>query len=177
FAVTIKAKRRDDGNDTLVQERLQQFGIDAFDFAGELLIDALNDARGMGDDGVWADGAEIVGGEAFEDFVREAVGGGQGELQGIRVGHAGAVEIGGLDVALLSEGLDLRGGAVDEHDANVQRAEHGDIQEDIAEIFIGNDGAIDFNDEGFLPELGDVLQNAAQVCQFHFIILLSASDK
>jgi len=86
----------------------------------------------------------------------------------------GAVEIGRLDVPLFAERFDLRGGAVHEHHANVQRAQHGDIEEDVAEIFIGDDGAIDFNNEGFFPELRDVLQNAAQVGQFHFTIFLCA---
>ena len=70
---------------------VKEFDIEALDFAGVELIDAVDDSEGMGDDGVGAGGAEVVGGEAFEDFVGEAVGGFDGELKGGGIGDASAV--------------------------------------------------------------------------------------
>jgi hypothetical protein len=62
------------------------------------MIHALNDAQRMRDDSVRAGGAQVVGGKAFEDFVREPVGGGERELECLGVRDARAVEVGGLDV-------------------------------------------------------------------------------
>ena len=127
----------------------------------------------MRDDRIRAGGAQIVGGKSFKNFMRQPVRGGQREFQRVGIGDAGAVEIGRLEIAFLGERFDLRRGAVHEHHANVQRAQHRDIQQDVAEIFIGDDGAVHLNDERFLPELRDVLQDAAQVSQFHFKFSLS----
>ena len=85
-----------------VQQGLQQFGVHALDLAGELMVHALDDAHRMRDDGVGAGGAQIVGGEAFENFVREAVRGGERELQRVRVRDARAVEIRRLDIAFFA---------------------------------------------------------------------------
>ena len=57
---------------------------------------------------------------------------------------------------------------MDQDDADVQGTQNGHIQQDICEVFVGNNRAVHFDDERFLPELGDVLQDAAQVSQFHF---------
>ena len=65
------------------------------------------------------------------------------------------------------QGLDLGGGAVDEHDADVQRAQHGDVHQDVGEVLVGDDGAVHADDERLLAELRDVLQDAPQVSQFH----------
>jgi len=56
---------------------------------------------------------------------------------------------------------------MNEHDADIERAQHRNIQQDIGEVLVGDDGAVDADDEGLLPELRDVLQDAAQVGQFH----------
>ena len=80
----------------------------------------------------------------------------------------------GLTLRSSRERLDLRRGAVDEHHADVQRAQHRDVEQDVGEIFVGDDGAVHRDDERLLPELRDVLQDAPQVSQFHFTILLCA---
>ena len=130
LAVAVETERRNDGHDALREQRLEQLGVHALDLAGEQMIHALNDAHRMRDDGVGAGGAEVVGRKAFENFVREPVGGGERELERGRVGDARAVEVGRLDVLLLGERLDLRRRAVDEHDADVQRAQHRDVQQE-----------------------------------------------
>ena len=54
-----------------------------------------------------------------------------------------------------------------EHDPDVQRAENGHVQQDIGEVLVRDDGAVDADDESFLAEARDVLENAAQVSRFH----------
>jgi hypothetical protein len=50
-----------------------------------------------------------------------------------------------------------------QHESNIKRTEHRNIHEDIGEIFVYDDGAIDVNDERLLTKLRDVLQNAPQI--------------
>ena len=88
----------------MVEQFLEHFDVHALDFAGEEVVHAVQDADGVGDDGVGAGGAEVVGGEALEDLVGEAVGGGEGELEGGLVGDAGAVEVGGGDALVRRPG-------------------------------------------------------------------------
>ena len=111
---------------------------------------------------------EVVRGEAFEDFVREAVRGGEGELERRRVGEAGAVEVRGRDAALGPERLDLRRCAVDDDDADVQRAQDSDVEQEVGEVLVGDDRAIHGDDEGLLAEARDVLEDAPKVGGFHF---------
>ena len=54
---------------------------------------------------------------------------------------------------------------MDEHDADVQRPEQRHVEQQRREVVVGDDGAVDREDEGLLAELRDVLQDAAQVGQ------------
>jgi len=170
FAVAIKTQRRDDGDDALSQQDLEQVHIHALDFAGEEVVHALQDAERMGDDGIGAGGAEVVGGEAFEDFVGEAVGGVQGELQGGGIGDASAVDAGGFEPLFFREDLDLGGGPMHEHDADVQGTQHGDIEQQRGEILIRHDGPIQREDKRLFAELRNVLQDAPQIGRFHYSV-------
>ncbi len=71
---------------------------------------------------------------------------------------------------LFGEGADLRGGAVADDDANVQRAQHGDIEQDVGKVFLRDDGAIEAEHENLFAEARDVLQDAAEISWFHFWI-------
>lgn len=84
----VEAERGNDGEDALGEQTLEHVDVDAFDLAGEQVVDAAEDAEGMGDDGVGGGGADVVGGEALEDFVGETVGGGEGEFEGGFVGDS-----------------------------------------------------------------------------------------
>jgi len=167
LAIAIEAEGRNDRDDALGDEALEQFGVDPFDLAGELVIDPADDAEGMGDDGVGGGGAEIVGAEAFEDFVGETIGGGEGNLERGGIGDAGAVEIGRGDAAFGGEGGDLEGGAVDQDDPDVQRPQDGDVEEQVGKVVVGDDGSIDGDDEGLFAEPGDVAEDAAEVSWLH----------
>ena len=129
----------------------------------------------MRDDDVRAGGAEVVGRKAFENLVREPVRGGERKLERGRVRDAGAVEIGRLDFLLLGERLDLRRRAVDEHDADVQRPQHRHVQQQRGEVFVGDDRAVNREDERLLAELRNVLQDAPQVGRFHFWLIIELS--
>lgn len=166
----VEAEGRDDGYEALGEQGLEHFDIDTFDLAGEAVVDAGEDAEGMGDDGVGGGGADIAGGETFEDFVGEPVGGGEGEFEGGFVGDAGAVEVGGGGVGILGELLDHGGGAVDEDHADAEGAEDGDIEEDVGEVFAHDHGGIDGEDEGTFAEPRDVAEDAAEVGGFHGVV-------
>lgn len=166
-AFTVEAEGGDDGNDALGEEGLQEFGINPFDLAGELVVATAEDTERMGDDGVGGSGPEVVGGQAFEDFVGEAVGGGEGKFEGFRIGHAGAIEVGGGTPGVLRQLADHGRGAVDQEDADIEGAQDGDIEEDIGEVVVHDDGGIEAEHEGAFPEAGDVTEDAAEVGGFH----------
>ena len=168
LAIAVKPERRDDGNDTLIEQRLEHFHIHALDLAGEQMVHALDDAHGMGDDGVRAGGPQVIGRKPFENFVREPVRGGQRQIERGRVRDPAAAEIGGLDFLLVGQRLDLRGRAVDEHNPDVQRPQHRHVQQQRGEVLVGDNRAVHREDERLFAELRYVLQDAPQVGQFHF---------
>jgi hypothetical protein len=64
------------------------------------VIDTADDSHRVGGDNIGVCGAQVVGKQSLEDFVREAIGCGQGQPQGGFVGDARAVEIGWIKSAL-----------------------------------------------------------------------------
>ena len=83
------------------------------------------------------------------------------------VGDAGPVRIGNRHAPLRGELRDLPRRAVDEDDLDAQRAQHREIEQDVGEIGRRHDLAIHRDHEDFFPETGDVLEDAAQVGDFH----------
>ena len=77
---------------SLASSVCKQGHVHALDAAGVLVIDALEDAGRVGRQGVGHRPAQVAGGQAFQHFVRHAVGGRQRQLEGVGVGDAGAVE-------------------------------------------------------------------------------------
>ena len=114
MALAVEAERRHHRDDAVREERLEEPHVDPLDLAGEEVVDALQDAEGMGDHRVRRGRAQVRRREALQDLVGEPVGGGQGELQRGGVGDARALEVRGLEAPLLGEGLDLARGPVDE---------------------------------------------------------------
>src|SRR4051812_4465865 len=166
-AFAIETKRRDDRNNSLGEENLQHLHIDAFDLAGVKMIDAVEDAHRMRDDGVRGDGAEIVGGEPFQDFMRKPAGGGERELQRLGIRDAAAVQVRRRDFLFFAKLTNLRAGAMNEHDADVQRAQDRDIEKDVREIFVRHNRPIDAQDERLFAKARNILQDAPQVSRFH----------
>src|SRR5688572_14609744 len=55
------------------------------------------------------------------------------------------------------------------HDnANVQRAQHRDIEKDVGKIFFGDVRAIETEHENLFAKARDVLKDAAEISWFHF---------
>ena len=104
---------------------------------------------------------------ALVHAARQPVRGGQAEFERGFIGNAGAIEVGRRDALRCGQRLDLRRGAMHEHDANAQGAQHGNIHQDIGEVLVRDDRAVHVDDERLLAELGDILQDAPQVGQFH----------
>ena len=98
-------------------------------------------------------------GEPFENKVGNPRGGADGEVERGGIGHAGAVGIGDGDLAGGGEFDELFADAVDEHDLDAEAAEHGDVDEKVPEILVGDDGSVDGEDEDLTLETRDVFQN------------------
>ena len=75
LAVAVETERRDDRNDALREQRLQQFHVHALHLAGEQMIHALMMPSGCAMMAFGAGGAQVVGRKPFENFVRQPVGG------------------------------------------------------------------------------------------------------
>src|SRR5262249_49626048 len=140
-------------NDVVLQERLEQADIDTLDATRELMIDSLKDAGRMGHEGVAARSPQVVRGEAFENFVGDAIGGGQGELERRAVGHSGAVDVGRRLPGLLGEATNLMAGAVDQGDFNAQAAQQENIEQQVAEVVVLDNGAVQGDYEDLVPVL------------------------
>jgi hypothetical protein len=131
------------------------------------MIDAAHDPVRVRDHRVRAGRAQVGGAEPLQDLVGEAVGGGQRELEGGGVGDARALEVGGRGYLLVGQGLDLRGSAVHEDGAHVERPQHGHVQEDVPEVLVPDHRPVRGHDERLLAELGHVAQDPAQVGRSH----------
>src|SRR5207302_1340495 len=106
------------------------------------------DARRVGHQGVAAGAAQVGGGQPFEDLVRDAVGGGDGELERRGVGDAGAVEVGRGLAHLLGQAAELVAGPVNQGHLDAQAAQQGDVEQDVPQVVVGDDGAVEGDDEG-----------------------------
>jgi hypothetical protein len=132
---------------------------------GPLVIDALEDAGGVGDHGVAAGAAQVVGGQPFEDLVGNAVGGGQGQLKGDRIGDAGAVEVGRRPSGLLGQAAHLVAGPVDQGHTDAQAAQQSDVQEQVAEVVVLDHSPVHGDDEHPVAEARHVAEDLAQIGQ------------
>ena len=139
--------------------------IDALDLAGELVIDAAEDAGRVGDERVGAGAAEVVGREPFEDLVRDAVGGGERDLERRASVTPVPSRSDGGDLHQLGVAPDLVRGAVDQRDADAQAAQQGDVEQQVGEVVVLDDGAVDGDDEHAVAEPRDVPQDFAEVGQ------------
>ena len=167
-ALAVEAERRDDGDDAFVEEELEGLRVHALDLAGVLLVDATEDAGGVGDDGIDVGGAEIDGGKALHDFVGEADRGVDADLQCRHVGDADAVGIRDGDAALGGELLDLMARAVDQDDFDAQGAEHCEVEQEVLQILRAGGFAIDRHDKNAFAEERDILEDFAEVRDVHF---------
>ena len=109
--------------------------------------------------------------------MRQPVGGGQRQLQRLRIRYARAIQVRGFELAFFRQGFDLRRRAVHQHDADVQRAQDRHVQQDVGEVFAGDNRPIHAEHKRPLTKLRDVLEDAPQVGKFHVRSLLCFQDE
>jgi hypothetical protein len=63
--------------------------------------------------------------------------------------------------------VDLGAGAVHQHEADVQAVQDRDVQQQVVEIFRGQDRAVNVQHKQLVPKPGDVTQDATQIGCFH----------
>ena len=165
-AVAVETDRVDHRHDAGVDELLDELAVDAIDAAGKLVIHAAQNPNRHSSDGIGQRSLQAVGGQPFDYEVRDARGCADREVKGGGVGHAGAVGVGDRDVAELGELLDLLADAVDHHDLDAERAQDGDVGDQVGEVVVGDDAAIERDDEDLALETRDVLEDAPQVGWF-----------
>ena len=78
------------------------------------------------------------------------------------------IEVRGREPLLGRQKLNLSRSPVHQHQTDVQGAQHRNIHQDVAEVLAGYDSPINADDERAFPVLWDVLEDAAQVGEFHF---------
>ena len=88
-----------------------------------------------------------------------------------RVGNAGTIHVRRSLTGLLCQATDLVSRSVDERHLDAQAAQKGDIQEDILDVFVFHDRAIDGDHEDFLAKARHIAQNLAQIRQTQHPIL------
>ena len=165
-AIAVEADGIHDGYDLRLNQLGEEFLVDAIDAAGELVVHALDDAERRGADGVRQCGLQAVLRQALDHEMGDAGGGADGEVEGGGVGHARALVVGDRDFAGLRKLFDLVPDAVDHDDLDAQAAEHGEVDQDVGEVFVGDDDAVERDDKGLALKPGDVFQDAAQVGRF-----------
>ena len=144
----------------------EEFLVHAVDAAGKLVVHALDDAEGHRADGVGEGGLQAVLRQALDHEVRHTGGSTDGEIEGGGIGHAGALDVRDRDLAGPGKFIDLVADAVDEDDLDAEAAEHGEVDQDVGEVLVGDDDAVQRDDKGLALKPGDVFQDAAQVGRF-----------
>ena len=121
----------------------------------------------MGDDRVHVGGAQVDGGEAFHDLVRQADGCIDAYLQRDFIGDAGPIRV--VSLTPRARQLDdLESGPVHENDLHAQRTQDRQVKENVGKVIRSSHLSIEGNDEHALPEAGNVLEDLAQVGDVHF---------
>lgn len=120
------------------------------------------DGDGIGDGGAEADAVEVL-----EHDRAETADGVDGGVECGFVGYAGGVRAGQGDAAAGGEIEDLLTGSEGDDDADAERMEDGEVEEDVAEVFVIDESAVDEHDEGLAAELRHVAEDAADVVVFH----------
>ena len=164
---TIETNRRHYGNCAVVEQELEEFRIHALDLAGVLKIHAAQNTCGVRDDHICVGGAQIHARETLHDVVHQRRRRIERNFERRFIGDAGAVRIARFHATLGGKLFDLHCCAVNEHDAHVQRTQHGEIEQDGGEIWRRHDLAIHRDDECLFAEARDVSKNAAQIGDFH----------
>ena len=151
------------GDHLALDQRGDQVLVDPVDAAGELLVNALQDADRHRANRIGDDRLERALGQALEDEVGNPGGRPGRQVERGGVGHAGAVAVRDRDAAQDGELLELVADAVDEDDLDPEAAEDGDVDKQVPEILVGDYRAVDRDDEDLPLEARHVLENPPEV--------------
>ena len=99
--------------------------------------------------------------------MRQAVGGDECQFERLGIGDTSTFEVRRLHALGSGQYADLLGGAVDQHDPDVERSQQRHIQQERREALVADDAGIDREHEGLLAKLRHILQDPAQVGEFH----------
>ena len=83
------------------------------------------------------------------------------QLQCRRIGDTGAIGIGNGFAELFGQLFNLLTGAMNDDNLNAQTSQHGDIQQQVVEVIVGDDGAVDGDDKDFVAKLRNVMEDSA----------------
>src|SRR5262245_37678256 len=98
----------------------------------------------------------------------DAVGGGDGQIKRDLVSNTRAVAVRDLLAGLRRQFLDLQARAMHQDHTDAQAAQEVNIEQEIGEVVVGNDGAVKGDNEDLVAELRHITQDFAQVSQmFH----------
>ena len=166
-SLAVKAERRNDRDDSLLEEQFQGMVVDPLHPSGKELVGPAENAGRMRDDRVGVGSPQVDRGKSLHDPVGEPDRRIDRNLKGRVIGDAGSVGVGNLDAPLRGQIGDLPTRPVHEDHPDAQRAKHGEIEQDVGEILGGGHRSIDGNHEDPLPEAGDVLENFAEIGDVH----------
>ena len=91
------------------------------------MVDAAQDPCRVGGNRIRASATQIVRRKSFENFMRHAVGGGDGNLQGLTVGDTRSHQIGRRDICEPRVMIDLFGRTVNQGHPNAQTSQQCDV--------------------------------------------------
>jgi hypothetical protein len=166
MAVGGEADGREDRDDVGSDQVEDELLVDAVDPAGELLIQTLDDADGHRAHRVGDGALQPVLSEALKDEMRHTGRGADGEVERGGVGHARAAGVGDGNTAHRSQLLDLLADAVDQHQLDAEAAEDRDVDEQVAEVLVGDDRAVEGDDKDLPLEPRHIFEDAAEVRGF-----------
>ena len=173
LAFAVAHDWRDEREDVLREHRLEDRGIDLLDLAGIKMVHSLEAADLSRADGVGNRAAEAGLGKVFEYRLRDERRSFTGERHRGGVDGAFALDVGEHDIMFAGEADELLADAVHKDDLDGQAAEDGDVGDDVREILVGHDRAIDRDDEHVVAEHGDIPEDSPEVGRLHGALTLA----
>ena len=158
FSIRTKSERRNHRHDLACDQFVDQFLVDPLNLAGELLVHALDDPDRHGSDRVGHHRLERVLGHTLQDEVGDARGCTDGKVERGGVGRAGPIGIADRLVPQRRQFAQLMADAVDQDDLDRQAAKNSNVDQQVAEIFIGHDLSVDGDDKNLPLKSRDVLR-------------------
>ena len=94
-------------------------------------------------------------------FLQHSVAGLDAEFEGGLVGDPCAIATGDGDASFLRKLHQLRSATVHQNHPDAQRAEHGQVQQQVAKVGRSRHLAVEGDNKDFFPETRDILENAS----------------